>query len=72
MALDALIVPRFDHSTVVADIPPFGPVAFVLWGYGGGGFPLSEAQMIQIDTQKCKDVVELIYIRYILRRLYPL
>ncbi|XP_065841745.1 uncharacterized protein [Oscarella lobularis] len=57
MKLDDHLIPRFDHSTVVVDIPTLGgPVAFLLWGYGKDFFPLSLAQMILIDFQKCKKV----------------
>ena len=58
MKLDDHLIPRFDHSTVVVDIPTLGgPVALLLWGYGEDEFPLSLAQMILIDFQKCKTVI---------------
>ncbi|XP_065845649.1 uncharacterized protein [Oscarella lobularis] len=57
MKLDDHVIPRFLHSTVVVDIPTLGgPVAFLLWGYGKDGFPVSLAQMILIDSQKCKKI----------------
>ena len=60
MKLDDSLIPRFHHSTVVVDIPTLGgPVSFLLWGYGGDRFPLSLAQMILIDFQKCKNVIEI-------------
>ena len=60
MKLDDSLIPRWFHSTVVVDIPTLGgPVAFLLWGYGKGGFPVSLAQMILIDSQKCKKVIEI-------------
>ena len=67
MKLDEHLIPRFYHSTVVVDIPTLGgPVAFLLWGYGEDNFPLSLAQMILIDGQKCKKVIE-IFSYHILR-----
>ena len=58
MILDDDIVPRCYHSTVVVvDISTFELVAFVLWGFGKDGFPLSSAQMILIDSQECKKVI---------------
>ena len=60
MKLDDHLIPRLSHSTVVVDIPTLGgPVAFLLWGYGEDFFPLSLAQMILIDFQKCKKVIEI-------------
>ena len=60
MKLDEYLIPHFGHSTVVVDIPTLGgPVAFLLWGYGKDWFPLSLAQMILIDGQKCKKVIEI-------------
>ena len=60
MKLDDHLIPRCFHSTVVVDIPTLGgSVAFVLWGYGKDWFPLSLAQMILIDFQKCKKVIEI-------------
>ena len=60
MKLDHHLVPRFSHSTVVVNIPTLGgPVAFVIWGYGEDDFPLSLAQMILIDFQKCKMVIKI-------------
>ena len=53
------LIHRSSHSTVIANIPTFGPVAFVLWGYGRDGIALSLAQMILIDFQQCKTVIEL-------------
>ena len=32
MNLDDFLIPRGHHSTVVADVPELGPVAFLLWG----------------------------------------
>ena len=59
MKLDNSLIPRFLHSTVVVDSPTLGgAVAFVLWGYGKHHFPLSVAQMILIDFQKIKMVIE--------------
>ena len=61
MKLDDHLIPRFHHSTVVDDIPTLGgPVAFLLWGYGKDLFPVSLAQMILIDGQKCKKVIEIL------------
>ena len=60
MKLDYHLIPRFQHSTVVVDIPTLGvPVAFLLWGFGKDWFPLSLAQMILIDFQRCKNVIEI-------------
>ena len=60
MKLDDHLIPRFHHSTVVVDIPTLGgAVAFLLWGYGEDYFPLSLAQMLLIDFQKCKRVIEI-------------
>ena len=60
MKLDYHLIPRFQHSTVVVDIPTLGvPGAFLLWGFGKDWFPLSLAQMILIDFQKCKNVIEI-------------
>ena len=53
------LIHRSSHSTVIANIPTLGPVAFVLWGYGRDGIALSLAQMILIDFQQCKTVIEL-------------
>ncbi|XP_065846025.1 uncharacterized protein [Oscarella lobularis] len=50
------LIHRSSHSTVIANIPTLGPVAFVLWGYGRDGIALSLAQMILIDFQQCKTV----------------
>ena len=62
MKLDDHLIPRFAYSTVVVDIPTLrGPVPFFLWGYGKELFPLSLAQMILIDFQKCKKVIEILY-----------
>ena len=61
MKLDDHLIPRLSHSTVVVDIATLGgPVAFLLWGYGKDWFPLSLAQMILIDGQKCKKVIEIL------------
>ena len=60
MKLEDSPIPRFFHSTVVVDIPTLGgPVAFLLWGYGKDKFPLSVTQMILIDFQTCKKVIEI-------------
>ena len=60
MKLDDNLISRFQHSTVVVNIPTLGGlVAFVLWGYGEDRFPLSRSQMILIDFQKCRNVIEI-------------
>ena len=58
MKLDERLIPQFFHSTVVVDTPTFGPIAFVLSGYGENNSPLSVAQMILIDFLNCKTVIE--------------
>ena len=57
MKLAGNLTPRFFHSAVVVEIAESGPVAFVLWGLGRQMFPVSLAQMILIDSQKCEEVI---------------
>ena len=57
MKLDKYPFSRFFHSAVVVDISAVGPVALILWGYGANRFPLSQSQLILIDSHKCKEVL---------------
>ena len=49
MKFETRFIPRCSHSTVVADLPTLGPVAFLLWGFGRDMLPMSSVQMILID-----------------------
>ena len=62
MNLDDSLIPRGHHSTVVANVPELGPVAFLLWGHGNDFLPLSMTQLIFIDFQTCKNVLYIIFI----------